>query len=59
MDLLYTHGAGQDNKTQVEQPWTGQNNQIWKGRNKGRKCGTGGGKQIFKTAQETTSKKDK
>lgn len=54
MDLLYTHGAGQDNKTQVEQTWTRQNNRIWKGRNKGRKCGTGGGEQIFKMVLETT-----
>lgn len=54
MDLLYTHGAGQDNKTQVEQTWTRQNNRTWKGRNKGRKCGTGGGEQIFKMVLETT-----
>lgn len=32
VDLLYTHGAGQDNKTQVEQRWTGQNNQDLEGK---------------------------
>lgn len=32
VDLLYTHREGQDNKTQVEQTWTGQNNQDLEGK---------------------------